>query len=294
MKNDHLDGQAAEWSAEQLREYLQQQHAEDYQLLDIRRSQEYQDKHLPGALWIPAEDLPLGHAALHADKTTIVYCAHGMLSRAAARILVREGFRDVCILQGGLHAWLYGTAVGLPALRSAHLAEAGGAKEQAIRAWQVEEETRRFYEEMANSLTEPAVADLFAELAGAESRHKATLKALWEALAGRVARDDFPGTEALDGGLMEGAVPLVDAIAWAAQSSPAVILDFAMALELSAYDHYLYLQRTAADPDSQRLFEVMADEERHHLKSFGDALRQLQSQGADLHMSQTAPPRHSV
>ncbi len=267
----------AEWPVEKLRDYFLRHHPDDYQLIDVRQLQEYGTEHLPGALWIPAEDLPHRLADLDAGKTTFVYCSLGSLSRAAAQLLVKAGFREVHVLQGGLHGWHFGAATGLPGQFSAHLADAGSAQDQAVLAWRVEETTRRFYEEMADTIEDPGVSALFAELAAAESHHKATLQALWEALAGRVAGDDFPGTAQAKLDLMEGGARLSEVLAWAAQSSTAKILDFAMALELNAYDHYLFLQRHTSDPDSQRLFEVMADEERHHLRSLGKSLEKLQN-----------------
>ena len=276
MDSGGLSGNTAEWSVATLREYFLQHHPEDYQLIDVRQLPEYSAEHLPGALWMPAEELPQRLADLDAAKTTIVYCSLGSLSRAAAQLLIKAGFRDVHVLQGGMHSWLYGAATGLPGQFSAHLADAGSAQDQAVLAWQVEETTRQFYEEMADTLEDPEVSALFAELAAAESHHKATLQALWEALAGRPASPAFPETTPAEQELMEGGTRLSEALAWAAQSSTARILDFAMALELNAYDHYLYLQRHSTDPDSQRLFEVMADEERRHLRSLGKSLEKLQ------------------
>jgi rubrerythrin/rhodanese-related sulfurtransferase len=276
MSDGDLFGSPAEWPVAKLREYFLQHHPEDYQLIDVRQLPEYSAEHLPGAVWMPAEELPQRLVDLDAAKTTIVYCSLGSLSRAAAQLLIRAGYRDVHVLQGGLHSWLYGAATGLPEQFTAHLADAGNAKDQAVLAWQVEETTRQFYEAMADSLDEPEVAALFAELAAAESHHKATLQALWEALAGRPAGPVFPETALSELELMEGGTRLSEALAWAAKSSTARILDFAMAIELNAYDHYLYLQRHATDPDSQRLFEVMADEERRHLRSLGKSLEKLQ------------------
>ena len=276
MSYTDLFRQAVEWPVETLREYLLQHHPDDCQLIDVRQLQEYGKEHLPGALWIPAEDLPHRLDGLDNAKATIVYCWHGSLSRAAAQVLIKAGFLDVRVLKGGLHAWRYGTASGLPGQLSAHLADAGSALEQAALAWQVEETTRQFYAAMAGSLEEPEAAGLFAELAAAEGHHKATLQALWEALAGRVAGDDFPEMAQSDKEMMEGGARLNEALAWAAQSSTGQILDFAMAIELNAYDHYLHLQRNADDPDSKRVFEIMADEERHHLRSLGQSLEKLQ------------------
>lgn len=275
MSYTDLFKKPGEWPVEKLRDYFLHHHPADYQLIDVRQLQEYGSEHLPGALWIPAEDLPHRLKDLDTAITTIVYCSHGALSGAAAQILCKAGFKEVHVLEGGLHAWHFGTSAGLPGKLSAHLAEAGNAQDQAILAWQIEEATRQFYEELSVTLEVPEVAALFAELAAAESHHKATLKALWEALAGRVAGDDFPATARTGHELIEGGTRLSEALAWAERSSTASILDFAMAIELNAYDHYLHLQRTASDSDSQRLFEVIAGEERHHLRSLGKSLEKF-------------------
>lgn len=275
--SDHL-GKIEAWPVDKLRDFFAHQHPDDYQLIDVRQLQKFGDEHLPGSLWIPAEELPDSLDRLSAAKTTIVYCDQGALSSAAAQVLVKAGFSDVHILKGGLHAWRHGCSSRLPHQVYVPLNTAATAMDQAVLAWGMEETARRFYETMAVSLSEPVVASLFAELAVAENHHKITLKALWEALAGRLAGEDFPDPELSSSDIMEGGVSLEDALQWARQSSTAEILDFAMAMELCSYDHYLYLQRNSDNPDSQRLFEVMADEERRHLRQLGNSLEQLELQ----------------
>ncbi len=152
------------------------------------------------------------------------------------------------------------------------------AVEQAELAWQIEEAARFFYLEMSKSIEDPDIASLFSELVVAEEQHKATLKALWEGLAGLPADNDFPGGSSSDDRVMEGGLSLKEALDRASRSRPAQIIDYAMAMELNAYDQYLYLQRNSIDPDSQRLFEVMADEERHHLKTLARSLEKLNRQ----------------
>jgi len=275
MESAGLLERIEEWSVDQLRGYCAHHHPEDYQLIDVRQLQRYETERLPGSLWIPAEELPTRLDKLSKDKTTIVYCDQGALSRAAGQILVKSGFSDVHILQGGVHAWQYGFSTGMPHQVYAPLINADKAEDQAVIAWSMEEAARRFYLEMADRLDEPDVAALFAELAEAEDHHKATLKALWEALAGCPAGEDFAASSLSSVGVMEGGIALDEALQWAKQSSTAQILNFAMAMELSAYDHYLYLQRNSDNPDSERLFEVMADEERHHLRELGQSLEKI-------------------
>ena len=264
-----------EWPVDKVRGFFARHHPEDYQLLDVRQLQQYGVEHLPGSLCIPAEDLPTSLDKLSTDKPTIVYCDQGALSRVAAQVLVKSGFSDVHVLQGGLHAWQYGVSAGLPHQLYPPLVKAAKAEEQAVLAWAMEENARRFYQAMVDTLDDADVAALFAELAEAENHHKATLKALWEALAGCPAGEDFAASSSSSVGVMEGGIALDEALQWAKQSSTAQILNFAMAMELSAYDHYLYLQRNSDNPDSERLFEVMADEERHHLRELGQSLEKI-------------------
>ena len=275
MKSTDLLTRIEEWPVDKVRGFFARHHPEDYQLIDVRPLQQYGAEHLPGSLCIPAEELPTSLDRLSTDKPTIVYCDQGALSRAAAQVLVRSGFSDVHILKGGLHAWQYGFSTGLPHQLYAPLVNAKKAEEQAALAWVMEENARRFYEAMVDMLDEADVVALFAELAEAENHHKATLKALWEALAGRPAGEDFAAALLPSNEAMEGGIALDEALQWAKQSSTAKILDFAMAMELSAYDHYLYLQRNSDNPDSKRLFEVMADEERHHLRELGQSLEKI-------------------
>lgn len=265
------------WTPSKVRSCMEQRHPDDLQLVDVRTTREFAKHHLPGAVCVPAEDLPQRVDELARDKLTIICCSHGTLSRAAAQMLVRGGFTAVKVLEGGMHAWQWKTSAGLPERVAEPFLEGAAATDQALFCWYVEEETRQFYEAMARTLPDPEVAAVFMELVAAENRHKATLRALWEGLSGQVAEDDFPvGLPAPEtAARMEGGKNLPEVLAWAARSTPAMILDFAMALELSAYDQYLFLSRHAEDPDSQRLFEVMAAEERQHLKAFGASLTSL-------------------
>jgi len=279
MEKREPSAQPETWSPDTLRAYLDHHHPDDYQLIDVRQLRDYGEDHLPGALWIPSDTLAQEAAQLDPHKTTVIYCSHGALSGAAARILANAGFRDVHALAGGMHAWQHGTATGLPQHACAPLMNAGNAQQRAVLAWHMEDAARRFYAEMAVSVEDPGVAALFAELAEAENHHKMMLKEIWEAFAGRRADENFPEPSSAGSGLIEGGGTLEETLAWAARNSAAEILDFAMALELTAYDHYLYMQRNARDPDSQRLYEVLADEERYHLRALSESLAKLQVLG---------------
>ena len=61
------------WSAEKVREFLNQKTQEEYNLVDVRPPEEYQQGHLPGARLIPAGELSNRLTELDPDKPTIVY-----------------------------------------------------------------------------------------------------------------------------------------------------------------------------------------------------------------------------
>jgi len=61
------------WSAEKIREFLDQKSSGEYNLVDVRQPGEYEQGHLPGARLIPVGELPGRFAELDPSKPTIVY-----------------------------------------------------------------------------------------------------------------------------------------------------------------------------------------------------------------------------
>lgn len=61
------------WSAEKVKEFLQQKKPEDFNLVDVRQSKEYEQGHLPGAQLIPLGELPNRLGELDPNKPTIIY-----------------------------------------------------------------------------------------------------------------------------------------------------------------------------------------------------------------------------
>lgn len=78
------------------------------QILDVRRSPEYQSGHVPQALTAPLlslqQDLP--NLGLDPMKPTAVICAGGYRSSAATSILQQRGFSNLLNITGGTGAWI--------------------------------------------------------------------------------------------------------------------------------------------------------------------------------------------
>lgn len=69
----------------------------DYILLDVRRDDEFEEGHIPGAINIPNESIGTEEVAELPDKnqTIYVYCRSGNRSKQASQKLVDLGYTDV-------------------------------------------------------------------------------------------------------------------------------------------------------------------------------------------------------
>ncbi|WP_432821620.1 rhodanese-like domain-containing protein [Trichloromonas sp.] len=256
-------------SAEEVRRFLQRHGPDEYLLLDVRQPGEYEQGHLPGAMLVPLASLREQVGRLDPQKTTIVYCASGVRSRAATAVLLYAGFREVFNMNGGIRAWLGGVAGKDGAALKAWFAPAANPEQHLALAWYLEDGTRRFYAELSCRSELAAAAALLKELAGDEERHQATLMAIYEGVSGRKAGSGFPAgilSEEPGESVMEGGLSLCEALAWSHSKPMVEILELAMALELNAYDRYLVLWREAEDDGVRRVFEVFSDEEKRHLE----------------------------
>ena len=61
------------WSAEKIRQFLNEKTQDEYNLVDVRQPEEYEKGHLPGARLIQVGELPNRLAELYPSKPTIVY-----------------------------------------------------------------------------------------------------------------------------------------------------------------------------------------------------------------------------
>ncbi|MEZ4369277.1 MAG: rhodanese-like domain-containing protein [Polyangiaceae bacterium] len=74
-------------------------------LLDVRTTAEFNSGHLPGAINIPLHELGKRTGELEPkEQAIVVYCASGMRSRGARRVLQQAGFSAVSDL-GSASRW---------------------------------------------------------------------------------------------------------------------------------------------------------------------------------------------
>lgn len=88
-------------------------------LIDLRRPDDYEREHIPGAVSIPARDLGESRSRLPDEEEApiLVYDEDGRISEDAALWLIDQGYDCVGEISGGVEAW-----------RQARLPLTGGAR----------------------------------------------------------------------------------------------------------------------------------------------------------------------
>lgn len=94
-------------SAEEARILIQGN--KDMVILDVRTKEEYDRGHIPGAILIPAQELPsrIKELNTYVKKPILVYCASGGRSPGAVNTLLRNSFAPIYHLYSGVSSWKY-------------------------------------------------------------------------------------------------------------------------------------------------------------------------------------------
>ena len=86
---------------------------DNYIILDVRTKEEYQEKHIPGAVNLPNETI--GTADIPElpvkEQLILVYCRSGNRSKQAAKKLAALGYTNIIEI-GGINDWTGETVSG--------------------------------------------------------------------------------------------------------------------------------------------------------------------------------------
>ncbi len=77
----------------------------DIFILDVRTKEEYDSGHINGSILIPLEDLEKRYNEIPRDRKILVYCRTGHRSTQASEILVKNGFKQIYNMKGGITEW---------------------------------------------------------------------------------------------------------------------------------------------------------------------------------------------
>ena len=274
------------WDANKVKRFLDEHEPHEYILIDVRQPQEYRQGHLPGARLIPVKELDAHLQGLDPQKLVITYCAAGVRSRAAASILGHAGFDLVVSMSGGIKAWNGLVAEGEPEMGSAWFSDARSPGEYLGLAWLIEDGTKQFYAKLSEMFDNQAGA-FFRQLIAAEEHHKSSLRTLYHGLTGGASGLDFPAAvlpEPPGQTILEGGLPLTQALEWVKNRDYGQVLELAIGLETNAYDRYLLLAQEVVNEQSKVIFNYLAEEEKTHLNLLSDHLDHWLEMGREQQM----------
>ncbi|MFO8032504.1 MAG: rhodanese-like domain-containing protein [Desulfohalobiaceae bacterium] len=260
----------------QAQDLINKASTQELNILDVRQPKEYEQGHIPGSKLVPLPELGNRLNELDPDKSTLVYCAVGGRSRAAAQMLAGKGYKSVYNLKGGFKAWNGEAAAGPETDGLELFSGSESLKELVVAAYGLEHGLQELYETMQDRVDSQEVSELFAKLARIEKGHKQRLFQEYQKLDTDIAdENDFEQqvvVKALEGGLSTAEVlnrmqPVQDSVQH--------ILDLAMSIEAQALDLYQRAADRQLDQESRALLEHLVDEEKSHLVQLGRLLEQV-------------------
>ena len=79
---------------------------DEINLIDVRRSEDFQIAHIPGAISIPKDEIENNFDKISKEKVNVVYCYNQQchLGATAALILAEYSY-PVVLLEGGFQVW---------------------------------------------------------------------------------------------------------------------------------------------------------------------------------------------
>ncbi len=249
-------------SSQEAKEFMAQRKADQFQLLDVRQPREYEAGHLAGALLIPLKELPSRLAELDKKKPTIVYCAIGGRSKAAAQLLAGKDFADVFNMTGGIKAWDGRQATGPQEAGLEFFTGHEEYEDGVALAYAMEDGLQEFYRIMAQRADDEEQKAMYERLVGFEDIHKERLMNEYR---------EFHNGDELDvkglPGVMEGGRSIDDFVKRVEVmiQDKRDIIELAMMLETQALDLYSRMAQKSEKPEAKELFLRLAEEENMHL-----------------------------
>ena len=193
-----------------------------------------------------------------------------MRSKAAAQLLLADGFTNIYNMSGGIIAYDGGKAVGDEDFGMAFFVS-GDFNDAFQMSYAMEEGLRQLYLALESLSSDDEASNLLSRLARFEEGHKAKLKVMFP---GNVDGEEI-NTDSLEGGFNRQQI--LDHFA-SRTGTLKEIIELGMMLETQAFDLYSRLARQTEDEESKVLFDYLAKEEKLHLHFLGNELDVLLQQ----------------
>jgi rhodanese-related sulfurtransferase/rubrerythrin len=254
-------------SSETFRQYQKDHGERDYLLVDVRQPDEYIEGHIPGSKLMPLDELESKISELPLNKDIVFYCRSGARSQAAAIISLDSGIplQKVHSLVGGMMGWDGRSLTDLP--RMAVFEEGASMPDLMLTAMSLEKAALRFYAFAFNTYAEAPFAPILETLSRAEEAHARAIYTYWQP----TQENPLPFKElfeSLDGEILEGGEKLMDAIqrvASLAGQDCTALMEFAINIEIQAYDLYRNMANGLTEATAQEAFLSIAQMEKKHM-----------------------------
>jgi rhodanese-related sulfurtransferase/rubrerythrin len=259
---------------EEVKAYVDGHDPEEYTLVDVREDWEYEEFHLPGAKWIPLSQVPDRHDEIPGKKRTVVYCASGVRSAAAAKILTGKDVGDLYHMAGGIMAWKSEYAVGSQEFGLIYLSGKESPLEILSIAFFMEDNLGDFYRRTAASVNVPELQKTLNRLAAFEEAHKTKIfkmaNAIDPTLDDRSVLEGRKRIEALEGGMTAEEILKLHPEFLASTRS---MIEAAMLFEAQALDLYMRHLDRVPNQDAAKILRELVKEEKNHLKILAGLMR---------------------
>lgn len=254
-------------SPEAFRQYQKDHGERDYLLVDVRQPDEFIQGHIPGSKLMPLDELESNLSELPENKDLFFYCRSGARSQAAAIISLDSGMalQKVHNLIGGMLGWDGQSLADLP--RMAIFKGDASMPDLMLTAMGLEKAALRFYESVFDSHAEAPYAPILDTLSRAEEAHARAIYTYWQP----TQENPLPFKElfeSLDGEILEGGEKLMDVIqrvASLAGQGCTALMEFALNIEIQAYDLYRNMANVLTEAAAQDVFLSISQMEKKHM-----------------------------
>ena len=263
-------------TAQQLKQFIKSKNEKDYVLVDVRQPAEYTSGHIPGAKFIPLNELVSDLSGLPPDRDLIFYCHMGGRSLAAATMASEEmgAENKIYNLTGGIQAWEGRTLAGFPKIQVFDKNQT--VDDLLLTAMDLEKGAWRFYVHILENFDVNPINSTLEKLSQAEMGHAKAVYGFWKVVTGE-ARPFDELYASLEGEILEGGENLTDVLEFLKNTEGnrcVHVIELALHIEYAAFDLYRTMANNTKDQTAQDAFLTIAQAEKNHMRMLAGALDQ--------------------
>lgn len=273
-----FDSEFEDMTVEELKQFIESKKEKGYTIVDVRQPVEYEEGHIPGAKFIPLNDLVSDFSGLPQNKDVIFYCHSGGRSVAAASMISEEmpAENKIYNLVGGILAWEGKTVKGFPKI---HVFDTNQeVSDLLLTAMNLEKGAWRFYMHILDKFDLGPIASTLETLSKEEIGHAKIVYGFWKTVATTVSPFEELYAD-LKGDILEGGESLTDMLDFLDNLSDKQclhILELALHIEYTAFDLYRTMAEHTKDQTAQDAFLTIAQAEKNHMRMLARALDQCE------------------